>query len=156
MGNHDQKFISTILSIENRYEDVEHQIEDKISELTALNVIPSELKKKMKGLSLGLIIYEYTLMALQLNREGKRLTLQCKRETAESMNDTIEKKIKNYQNVVKNIVLPTLDAVIQVASIAGGPMALFAQGATVAIRSSTSVLDGVQQSKSTALDHSKK
>jgi|GEM_PF-4698937 len=118
--------------------------------------ISPRLREEMRGKSLALIFYECSLISLKLNREGNKLTLIFKRESHEQLNEIIKIKVKSYDQVVKNIVLPILEGGFTIAGIAGGNLEIFSRAWQVAVRSADSSLNSGHQAQLAALDHSYK
>lgn len=79
--------------------------------------ISPELRERMRGKSLALIFLESTLMSLELTNERGRLSLNTKRSSQENMESVIERKIASYDNVVKHVVLPTIDVIGSVIGV---------------------------------------
>lgn len=118
-----------------------------------LFVISPQLKAEMKGKSLALMIFEGTIRSINLNLRGKQLSLEFKHSSEKNMEMVIKAKVKEYDQVVKNIALPTLEALFGLIAINGGALKGISHAVTAAVRGATSQLESKQQGEITGLEH---
>ncbi len=132
------------------------QLDNISDEFKGLFEISPELKKAMKGLSLGLILINCTLRTLELTNDGKKLSLVFKHCSEKNMEIVIKFKIDGYNQIVKNIALPTLEAVFSLISIGGGSLKIANKTVSVLVRGASGQLDSKHQSQMAGWDHSYK
>lgn len=116
--------------------------------------ISDDLKQRMKGLSLQLIFIDYGFASLSITRDGARLKLNTRRKCEDDLERKLEENLKNYDQVVKNIGIPIMQAVGSLVDpFTGGFAKGLIQAVQYASRGAEEHLSSQHQSVNKAHDH---
>jgi hypothetical protein len=119
----------------------------------ALFEISAEMRKKMKGLSLGLIIVEMSLGFIKLTFSDRTLSFKFECVSKDKMEILIKRKKGSYDQVVKNIFLPTVEAGFSLLSCGGGYFKIASSTVSILTRGATGHLESMQQCDLAGIQH---
>jgi len=119
-----------------------------------LREVDPALVKKMKGLSLDLIMLGVYLVTTRMSVIDKKINSEFKRIAQKEMNNVVEKKIETY-NKMLGLFLSSTECCAEVANIlaGGGLVKAIAAGTAIGARAANSQVEKVLQSEHTAYDH---
>lgn len=142
--------MSPTITIENA------TINDASNDFLNLFEISPELREQIRGMSLGMIISQTQLGFIKLTCVDRKLSFSFECFSKEKMEILIKRKKGCYEQIVKNILLPTVEAGFSILAVGGGAFKIASKTVSILARGMTGHLENLQRSELDGYEHSYK